>query len=212
MECRWHFPTPDEWPIDDDLVAVGADLEPDTVLWAYAHGMFPMHIHGQDSPLGWWSPRARGVIPLTGLHITRSMRQSARHFHCTINQAFEEVMWGCATSRDEGNWISPDFIEAYMRLHQMGFAHSVEAWSHDGQLVGGLYGIRIGRFFAGESMFHRARDASKVALAYLVNLMILDDMELLDTQWNTEHLASLGAVEVSRSQYLALLAHAVADA
>lgn len=120
-------------------------------------------------------------------------------------------MWGCATSRDEGNWISPDFIAAYTRLHEMGYAHSVETWSSDGQLVGGLYGIRIGRFFAGESMFHRARDASKVALAFLVHLMILDDMELLDTQWNTEHLSSLGAVEISREQYLALLAHATAD-
>lgn len=205
-ECRWSFPSPGLWPADDDVVAVGADLKTDTLLYAYAHGMFPM-FHKRD--LLWWSPVDRGVIPLDGVRITRSMRQSAKMFTCTVNTAFVDVMKKCATTHTDGNWIDKNFIDAYTELHQEGHAHSVEVWNSNGELVGGLYGVRINKFFAGESMFHTETDASKVALMHLVQLMTLDGMELLDTQWRTEHLETLGCIAVPREKYLQLLASAV---
>ena len=208
-ECRWQFLPHSEWPPDEEVVAIGADLEPDTVLYAYAHGMFPMYVDKKSRMLGWWSPFERGVIPLNGFHISRSMRNSAQHFVCTSNVAFVRVMQECATARTDGNWINQEFIDAYTVLHEMGHAHSVEVWNKKGELVGGLYGLRINGFFAGESMFHRETDASKVALMHLVDLMNLDGMQLLDTQWNTDHLASLGCISVPRPDYLALLAKAI---
>jgi leucyl/phenylalanyl-tRNA--protein transferase len=207
-ECRWEFPSPELWPDDDDIVAAGADLETDTLLYAYAHGMFPMFINKRN--LAWWSPVDRGVIPLDGLRITRSMRKSAQKFTCTINQAFTEVMTLCGSMRTDGNWITREFIDAYSDLHDEGHAHSVEVWNEAGELVGGLYGVRINRFFAGESMFHIQTDASKVALMHLVELMTLDGMELLDTQWRTEHLETLGCIAIPREEYLQLLASAIA--
>ncbi|MFM8626633.1 MAG: leucyl/phenylalanyl-tRNA--protein transferase [Actinomycetota bacterium] len=207
-ECRWNFPPVDEWPVDDDVVATGADLQPDTLLWAYAHGIFPMHLRGPDSPIAWWSPVERGVIPLDGLRITRSMRQSARKYRCTIDAAFERVMIECATNRTDGNWITEDFLDAYGKLHVLGAAHSVEVWDGE-KLVGGLYGVRINRFFAGESMFHHARDASKVALMHLVGSMVAAGMTLLDTQWCTPHLESLGCEVWERADYLDALGAAV---
>jgi leucyl/phenylalanyl-tRNA--protein transferase len=207
-ECRWQFLPQAEWP-DDEVVAIGADLEPDTVLYAYAHGMFPMYVDKKSRMLGWWSPLERGVIPLDGFRITRSLRSSAQQFVCTINVAFARVMQECATARTDGNWINQEFIDAYTHLHQLGHAHSVEVWNKKGELVGGLYGLRINGLFAGESMFHRETDASKVALMHLVDLMNLDGMQLLDTQWNTDHLASLGCTSVTRADYLALLATAI---
>jgi leucyl/phenylalanyl-tRNA--protein transferase len=207
-ECRWEFPSPELWPDDDDIVAAGADLETDTLLYAYAHGMFPMFINKRN--LAWWSPVDRGVIPLDGLRITRSMRKSAQKFTCTINQAFTEVMTLCGSMRTDGNWITREFIDAYSKLHDEGHAHSVEVWNEAGELVGGLYGVRINRFFAGESMFHIQTDASKVALMHLVELMTLDGMELLDTQWRTEHLETLGCIAIPREEYLQLLASAIA--
>ena len=207
-ECRWQFLPQAEWP-DDEVVAIGADLEPDTVLYAYAHGMFPMYVDMKSRMLGWWSPLERGVIPLDGFRITRSLRSSAQQFVCTINVAFTRVMQECATARTDGNWINQEFIDAYTHLHQLGHAHSVEVWNKKGELVGGLYGLRINGLFAGESMFHRETDASKVALMHLVDLMNLDGMQLLDTQWNTDHLASLGCTSVTRADYLALLATAI---
>jgi leucyl/phenylalanyl-tRNA--protein transferase len=206
-ECRWTFPSPELWPDDDDIVAAGADLETDTLLYAYAHGMFPMFINKRN--LAWWSPVDRGVIPLDGLRITRSMRKSAQKFTCTINQAFTEVMTLCGSMRTDGNWITHEFINAYSDLHDEGHAHSVEVWNESGELVGGLYGVRINRFFAGESMFHIQTDASKVALMHLIALMTLDGMELLDTQWRTEHLETLGCIAVPREEYLQLLASAI---
>lgn len=203
LASRWGFPPASTWPAED-VVAVGADLEPDTLLYAYTHGIFPMYLGNGNRNLGWWSPVERGVIPLEELRVTRSMRQSARRYRCTVNAAFRIVMEQCATAREDGNWINSDFINAYCRLHDLGWAHSVETWEN-GVLVGGLYGVRINRFFAGESMFHSARDASKVALMHLVDLMRLDDMTLLDTQWCTDHLASLGCTEMGRGQYLSLL-------
>ena len=177
-------------------------------MWAYAHGMFPMHLRGPDSPIAWWSPVERGVIPLDGLRVTRSMRQSARRYECSIDRAFVDVMVGCASERTDGNWITDEFVEAYTTLHVLGTAHSVEVWESS-RLVGGLYGVRIGKFFAGESMFHRARDASKVALMHLVEAMNAAGMTLLDTQWCTPHLASLGCTVMERSDYLTALADAV---
>jgi leucyl/phenylalanyl-tRNA--protein transferase len=206
-ECRWTFPSPDLWPDDDDIVAAGADLETDTLLFAYAHGMFPMFVNKRN--LAWWSPVDRGVIPLDGLRITRSMQQSAKKFTCTVNQAFTEVMTLCGSMRTDGNWINQHFIDAYTDLHEEGLAHSVEVWNEAGDLVGGLYGVRINKFFAGESMFHVETDASKVALMYLVQLMTLDGMELLDTQWRTDHLESLGCIAIPREKYLQLLASAI---
>jgi leucyl/phenylalanyl-tRNA--protein transferase len=206
-ECRWTFPSPDLWPDDDDIVAAGADLETDTLLFAYAHGMFPMFVNKRN--LAWWSPVDRGVIPLDGLRVTRSMQQSAKKFTCTVNQAFTEVMTLCGSMRTDGNWINQHFIDAYTDLHNEGHAHSVEVWNEAGDLVGGLYGVRINKFFAGESMFHVETDASKVALMYLVQLMTLDGMELLDTQWRTDHLESLGCIAIPREKYLQLLASAI---
>jgi leucyl/phenylalanyl-tRNA--protein transferase len=206
-ECRWTFPSPDLWPDDDDIVAAGADLETDTLLYAYAHGMFPMFVNKRN--LAWWSPVDRGVIPLDGLRVTRSMQQSAKKFTCTVNQAFTEVMTLCGSMRTDGNWINQHFIDAYTDLHEEGHAHSVEVWNEAGDLVGGLYGVRINKFFAGESMFHIETDASKVALMHLVQLMTLDGMELLDTQWRTDHLESLGCIALPREKYLQLLASAI---
>jgi leucyl/phenylalanyl-tRNA--protein transferase len=138
------------------------------------------------------------------------MRQSARKYSCTVNQAFTEVMTLCSTVHSDGNWITADFIAAYTELHRMGFAHSVEVWDSSSTLVGGLYGLRVNRFFAGESMFHTATDASKVALMYLVEIMQAAGMSLLDTQWRTDHLQTLGVVEVARATYLQMLAGAIA--
>jgi leucyl/phenylalanyl-tRNA--protein transferase len=207
-ECRWTFPSPHDWD-EDDVVAMGADLAPDTLLYAYSHGMFPMYVDKRHRNLGWWSPMQRGVIPLDGLRISRSMRQSARRFSCTINSDFVAVMQRCADLRTDGNWIDDEFISAYTHLHTLGHAHSVEVRNARNELVGGLYGVRINGFFAGESMFHLEDDASKVALMHLVDLMNLDGMTLLDTQWCTDHLASLGCISVPRTQYLGLLRQAI---
>ncbi len=191
----------------DDLVCVGADLRPATLLAAYARGLFPMglgrHGHGQ---LGWWSPDPRGVLPLDGFVASRSLRRSRRRFEITLDTAFDQVVLGCAAPQRLGRWITPAIAEAYSQLHRAGHAHSVEIWL-DGRLVGGLYGVGVGGLFAGESMFHRERDASKVALLALVGLLRADAApRLLDVQWRTEHLASLGVVEVSRADYLRRLA------
>ena len=211
ISCAWNFPPPSEWPPDDDVIAVGADLAPDTLLYAYSHGIFPMYLGNNRRDLGWWSPVRRGVIPLDALRITRSMRQSARKFTVTFDRCFTDVMLHCSTSHQEGNWITKDFIDAYTALHRLGHAHSVEVWNPHNQLVGGLYGVRINNFFAGESMFHHERDASKVALMYLVDAMNAAQMTLLDTQWCTEHLATLGCIEIPRATYLDLVTRAVLE-
>ena len=208
-DCRWGFPTPDQWPDDDDIVAIGADLTPQTVLHAYARGMFPMHVDSLKRELGWWSPLMRGVIPMDGLIITKSMRRSDRRYTVTFDTAFTEVMTKCGTTRRKGNWITDEFVRTYDEIRRMGHASSVEVRDAAGDLVGGLYGVRIDRFFAGESMFHTATDASKVALMHLVDRLRDEGVTLLDTQWCTEHLASLGCVEVPRAEYLRRLALAL---
>ena len=207
-DCRWKFPPAEKWP-DDDVVAVGADLETDTLLHAYSHGMFPMHIDRMKETLGWWSPVARGIIPLDGLRVSRSMRRSARSFRVTFDAEFRRVVELCGTTHRDGNWITDAFVQAYGRLHDIGHATSVEVRDADGQIVGGLYGVRIDRFFAGESMFHLRTDASKVAMMHLVDRLRAEGCTLLDTQWCTTHLASLGCIEVPRADYLGMLASAL---
>jgi leucyl/phenylalanyl-tRNA---protein transferase len=204
---NWVFPDPTE--AEDDIVAVGADLDPGTVLSAYRAGLFPMPLSDADA-MAWWSPVRRGVLPLDGLRVTRSMRQAARRFTITVDHAFEDVVRGCADPSRPGSWIDSRIISAYRGLHDLGWVHSVEVWRGD-VLAGGLYGVAIGGLFAGESMFHRERDASKVALMALVDL--LDDgtpHRLVDVQWATDHLMSLGVVEVRRADYLTMLRRALA--
>ncbi len=209
----WVFPDVRRLPStlvpDDDLVGMGADLEPGTLLAAYRSGLFPMP--AEDPTLGmlWWSPVRRGVLPLDGLRVSRSLRQSVRRLEVRVDTAFEEVVGACADPHRDGAWIDGRIRSAYLRLHRLGWAHSVETWRDD-ELVGGLYGVAVGGLFAGESMFHRLRDASKVALVALVDLLSDEyaGRRLLDVQWRTDHLASLGVVEVARSTYVDLLERA----
>ena len=164
-----------------------------------------------EGELWWWSPVHRGIIPIFGFHASRTLKKSVRRFTCSLNTDSEGVMRACAANHSEGEWITHEFIDAYSRLHTLGHAHSVEVRNASGDLVGGVYGIRINNFFAGESTSHTETDASKVALLYLVELMQLDGMLLFDTQWLTDHLASLGGIEIPRREYLELLASAVAE-
>lgn len=204
----WVFPPP-ESADGSDLVAVGADLEPGTLLAAYRSGLFPMPLR-RRGPMGWWSPDPRGVLELDDLRVTRSLRQSCRRYQLRIDSAFDEVVAACADPVRPHGWIDDRVRRAYRRLFELGWAHSVEAWTPDGRLAGGLYGVSIGGFFAGESMFHRERDASKAALVGLVDVLRTTVDVLLDVQWVTEHLASLGATEISRSRYLRRLPRALA--
>jgi leucyl/phenylalanyl-tRNA--protein transferase len=202
-----RFDLPDPQPDDGDVVGVGADLEPGTLLQAYRKGLFPMSL--PDGHLGWWSPVDRAILPLKGLHISRSLRQSTRRFQVSVDADFEGVIRGCADSRRRDPWITEEFVRAYTQLHRLGWAHSVEVWDSDGKLVGGLYGVSIGGLFAGESMFHESRDASKVALVHLVVVMTKGGGELLDVQWQTPHLQSLVAVVIGREAYLEKLEKAL---
>lgn len=203
---RWQLPAPT--PAAGDLVGFGADLEPATVIGAYRAGLFPMPVEGE---LGWWSPVRRGILPLEGLKVSKSLRRSVRRYEVRIDTAFTEVVAACADPRRNGAWIDGSIQAAYQRLHELGWAHSVETWA-DGELVGGLYGIAINGLFAGESMFSHAPDASKVALVHLVELLNDEHAatRVLDTQWQTDHLATLGVVEISREAYFARLARALA--
>ncbi|MCW2752673.1 MAG: aat [Marmoricola sp.] len=204
--ARWQLPSPQRGA--PDLVALGGDLEPSTLVAAYRGGLFPMP--AGDGEIGWWSPRRRGVLPLDGLRISRSLRRSVRRFEIRVDSAFAQVVAGCADPRRDGGWIDEEIAEAYVRLHELGWAHSVETWL-DGELVGGLYGIAIAGLFAGESMFSRSTDASKVALVALVDLLVDQHAahRVLDTQWRTDHLETLGVVEIDRAQYFDRLAHAL---
>jgi leucyl/phenylalanyl-tRNA--protein transferase len=206
--CRWRFPDPDTAD-EDGLVAVGADLAPGTLLAAYQAGIFPW----SDGPITWWSPDPRAIFPLDGLHVSRSLERTIRRgtFRITFDTAFRDVMAGCAEPRPgrEETWISPAFVEAYARLHDLGWAHSAECWYGD-RLAGGIYGVAMGAWFGGESMFAAERDASKVALAALIARLAGRGCVLFDAQVMNPHLASLGAVDIPRADYLARLRDAVA--
>jgi leucyl/phenylalanyl-tRNA--protein transferase len=211
-------PPPTPWLLDaavatpgDDLVAAGADLEPGTLLAAYRLGLFPMGL-GADGhgTIGWWSPDPRGVIPAGALKVRTSLRKVLGRFEVTVDTAFGDVVSACADPSREGRWITPEIEAAYRRLHELGWAHSVEV-RQEGRLVGGLYGVSIGGLFAGESMFHTVRDASKVALVGLVRRFHADGdpRRIVDVQWPTGHLRRLGAQEWPREVYLERLERAL---
>jgi leucyl/phenylalanyl-tRNA--protein transferase len=185
------------------LLAAGADLSPLRLLDAYAHGIFPWSSH--DEPLLWWSPDPRMVLWLPELHVSRSLRRLLRsgRYRVSLDTAFADVMAGCAAPRpeQEGTWITPGMTDAYERLAVLGHAHSVEVWAGS-ELAGGLYGVALGRMFFGESMFSRRANASKLALVTLVRQLERWGFELIDCQLSTTHLASLGAREISRAEFL----------
>ena len=208
------FGAPDSWPADD-LVAVSHDIDVDLTLAAYASGVFPMPL--QPGLVGWWSPVERGVLPLDQLRVPRSLRKMLARYEIRVDTAFAQVLAACADPRRPHGWIDEDIGRVYRELHARGVVHSVEAWA-GGELVGGLYGVSLGGLFAGESMFHdpdRGRDASKAALVALVEVLRSGDggdgepARLLDVQWRTDHLASLGVVEVDRTAYLGRLRKAL---
>lgn len=202
--ATWNFQ--DLVPGDDDLVAAGADLSIGTLINAYSHGYFPMPLDRRS--IGWWNPIVRGIIPLDGLNVSTSLRKSCRRFDFSVDTRFRDVMRACANPHRPHGWITESFVDAYENLHRAGWAHSVEVL-HEDELVGGIYGVHIGRFFAGESMFHTRTDASKVALVALVALLRAADFRLFDVQWTTPHLVSLGAIDVPRADYLELLGAAL---
>lgn len=209
------FGPPEEWPAQD-LIAFSAEFDPDLVVEAYRAGVFPMPLHASGfGEMGWWSPTRRGILLLDSLRVTRSMRKSARRYTTTVDTAFDAVLAACADPSRPNGWIDAEIARVYGGLHTTGRAHSVEVWDQAGRLVGGLYGVSLGGLFAGESMFHdpvHGRDASKVALMALVDLLSDDFAEdrVIDVQWQTEHLASLGVIEVDRAEYLALIDEALA--
>jgi leucyl/phenylalanyl-tRNA--protein transferase len=179
----------------------------DLLLYAYCNAMFPM-AESREGPLYWYSPDPRAIIPLDGLKVSRSLRQlvKKRVFDVRVNTVFESVIREC--SEREETWISEQIVQSYLELHRLGYAHSVETWKNE-KLVGGLYGVAVGAAFFGESMFHTERDASKVALVFLVDRLRERGFELLDTQFITPHLARLGAIEISKDEYVDRLKHAL---
>jgi|KBSMisStandDraft_5_1062788.scaffolds.fasta_scaffold15711_5 leucyl/phenylalanyl-tRNA--protein transferase len=183
-------------------------LDPDLLLRAYSVGVFPMASTRDADDVFWVEPKKRGVLPLDAFHLSHSLAKTIRsdRYTVTVDRAFGEIVSHCAeaTARRPDTWINPDIEVAYAELHRRGYAHSVETWQ-DGEIVGGLYGVRLGAAFFGESMFSRARDASKVALAHLVARLKVGGFKLLDCQFLTDHLASLGTIEVGRDAYVALL-------
>jgi leucyl/phenylalanyl-tRNA---protein transferase len=197
---------------DDDLIGVSREFDADLTLAAYAAGVFPMPAPARL--MGWYSPLDRGVLPLDGLRVSRSLRKMLPRYEIRFDSAFGAVLDGCADRHRPHGWIDRRIRRVYTELHERGVVHSVEAWTADGQLAGGLYGVSLGGLFAGESMFHRSdigRDASKAALVALVDVLVAADPtnRVLDVQWVTPHLATLGVVEVPREEYLARLARAL---
>jgi len=195
---------PDDHP--HDAWEFGADLEPGTILSGYRAGIFPMR---HDGILAWWSPRRRGVIPIESFTPSRTLRRAARAYEVRVDTAFAAVLDGCADPARPHGWIDATFVDAYTELHRLGWVHSLEAWD-EGGLAGGLYGVGVGGLFAAESKFHRRTGASKAALLALVShLADCGGPRLLDVQWATPHLESLGAVEIARSEYHVLLDRAL---
>ncbi len=208
-ESRFRFPDP-ETADEDGVVAIGGDFAAGTLLAAYRAGIFPW---SDDPVITWWSPDPRAIFPIDGLHVSRSLARLLRRggFRVTFDQAFRAVMEGCAERRPgrEETWISPAFIEAYSRLHSLGWAHSAECWRGD-KLVGGIYGLAIGAWFGGESMYSAEANASKVALATLVERLRGRGFRLFDAQVMNPHLASMGAIDIPRFEYLARMRDAMA--
>jgi leucyl/phenylalanyl-tRNA--protein transferase len=204
---NWRMEPPrDDHP--DDLWAVGADLEPGTLVAAYGLGLFPMPIRGT---LGWFSPARRGIVPIEPFTPSRSLLRAFARYELRVDTSFDVVVAGCARPGQPESWIDDRVASAYGRLHDLGWAHSIEAWDDDG-LAGGLYGVALGGFFAAESMFHARTDASKAAFVGLVERLRAAgdaDRRLLDVQWLTPHLARLGAVEVARAEYRRRLSEAL---
>ncbi|MDX1960012.1 MAG: leucyl/phenylalanyl-tRNA--protein transferase [Leptospiraceae bacterium] len=196
-------------PLDckDDLVAIGGDFSPERLFYAYANGIFPW----TESPIRWYSPDPRAIFNLDEIHISRTIKRKIRKkvFRITTNVAFREVMIGCSHRINETSWITEGFITGYTELHKRGYAHSFEAWDEKDRLVGGVYGVAIGKFFAGESMFAIASDAGKIALMYLFAALERDGFTLFDTQALNEVTWNLGAYEVHKSEYLFKLKEAV---
>lgn len=207
LTSQLRFPDP-RFADEEGLVAVGGDLSTPRLLLAYRSGIFPWSV----KPLTWWSPDPRGIFELDHFHISRSLERVLRQnrFVVTFDQAFREVMEACAAARPgrRDTWISPEFIDAYSRLHREGHAHSVECW-YEGKLAGGVYGVAVGELFAGESMFYRVSNASKVALAHLVQRLRERRFSLFDVQMVTPLTQQLGAIEIPRQEYLSRLAAAV---
>lgn len=189
------------------LLAIGGNLRPDCLLNAYRHGIFPWYEEGQ--PILWWSPDPRLVLFPSALRVSRSLRRTLKRgtYAVTFDRAFEEVMGGCSAPRGPGHngtWITQEMIDAYTVLHEMGYAHSAEAW-HEGELAGGVYGVALGGVFFGESMFHRKTDASKAAFVMLVRHLERWGFRVIDCQMRTSHLLSLGAQEVTRAHFIDLI-------
>ena len=206
-----YFPAADTAD-ESGLVCIGGSLTPDWLLDAYRHGLFPWPlIDGLEDPQ-WWSPDPRAIFELDQFHVSRRLANTIRssRFTITSDSNFAGVIHGCATADDRRGktWLSPPMIAAYEQLHRLGHAHSVEVW-HNGELAGGVYGVAIGGLFAGESMFHSQRDASKVALYHLVEHLRTCQYQLFDIQQLTDHTASLGAIEIPRAEYLNRLSQAI---
>jgi leucyl/phenylalanyl-tRNA---protein transferase len=198
----WDFPSPEQMP-KDDLVSLGADLKPETLIDSYKNGIFPMHIQIE---IGWWSPQQRGILPLNKINISSSLKKSMKKYFVTFDQDFDSVIDGCGDDKRPKRWINKDIKTAYKKLFELGYVHSVEVWNKKDELVGGLYGVEVNGLFAGESMFHTQTDASKTALVYLVEKLSQAGGErIFDVQWQTPHLKSMGVVKISRSKYISLL-------
>ena len=185
-------------------MAVGADLSPGTLLAGYRGGLFAMP---EADLLGWWSPDPRGVLRPSQVHISRSLRRALPRFQVSVDTAFDAVVAACADPDRPHGWISADYVASYLHLHALGWAHSIEVWDEGGGLAGGLFGVELGGLFAAESKFHNQTDASKVAVVALAELLATDGepRRIIDVQWRTEHLASLGVVQLSRRTYLRAL-------
>jgi leucyl/phenylalanyl-tRNA--protein transferase len=206
-----RFPEPRR--VRRDVIAVGTDFRPGTLLTAYRMGIFPwpQASRAGDELVAWFSPDPRALLSLGELHWSRSLRRTLRHhpFRITVDAAFRDVMIACGKEREEGTWITPDVIAGYTQLNELGWAHSLEVWRGHNELVGGIYGVAIGGSFAAESMFHRVTDASKIAFATLAERLREGGYQIFDAQVMNPHLESLGCVPVRRSEYLERLAKAV---
>ncbi len=201
------FKNPKTW--NEDLVAVGGDFHPDRMLYAYTHGIFPW----SEGPIRWYSLDPRAIFDLNLVHFSKTVQRKVRknHFRITFNEAFKAVMLGCSYREKENTWITSGFVQAYQNLHRMGWAHSVEAWNDKDELVGGVYGVAIGKFFAGESMFAYESDAGKIALFHLFEKLRQSKFQLFDTQQLNHVTWSLGAYEIPKVAYLNRLESAISD-